>query len=42
MDDVVDIREQYPLLPIEDTLAIALELGIKHPEDPQTHQPIFD
>lgn len=39
-DEIMDIREQYPLLPIEDTLAIALELGIKHPEDPQTHEPI--
>lgn len=39
-DEIIDIREQYPLLPIEDTLAIALELGIKHPEDPQTHEPI--
>lgn len=39
-DGIIDIREQYPLLPIEDTLAIALELGIKHPEDPQTHEPI--
>lgn len=39
-EEVIDIREQYPLLPIEDTLAIALELGIKHPEDPQTHEPI--
>lgn len=30
-DDVIDIREQYPLLPIERTLIIANELGIKHP-----------
>ena len=28
-----DIREQYPLLPIEETLQIADELGIKHPTD---------
>src|SRR5689334_20740718 len=28
---VVDIREQYPLLPLEETLYIAKELGIKHP-----------
>ncbi len=35
-DDVIDIREQYPLLPIEDTIAIANELGIKHPSNPET------
>jgi len=28
-----DIREQYPLLPIEETIQIANELGIKHPTD---------
>lgn len=39
-DDVVDIREQYPLLPIEDTLAIAMELGIEHPKDPKTGEAI--
>ncbi|EJP6472084.1 heteromeric transposase endonuclease subunit TnsA [Clostridium botulinum] len=30
-DKVVDIREQYPLLPLEQTIAIAKEHGIKHP-----------
>ncbi|WP_346871235.1 TnsA endonuclease N-terminal domain-containing protein [Clostridium sp. UBA5119] len=35
-DNVVDIREQYPLLPIEDTITIANELGIKHPSNPET------
>ncbi|MCK0473828.1 TnsA endonuclease N-terminal domain-containing protein [Alkalihalobacillus sp. APA_J-10(15)] len=39
-DSVVDIREQYPLLPIEETLLIADELGIKHPKDPKTQEPI--
>ncbi|MDV6374175.1 TnsA endonuclease N-terminal domain-containing protein [Deinococcus arenicola] len=29
--NVVDIREQYPMLPIEATLDIANDLGIKHP-----------
>jgi hypothetical protein len=29
-----DIWEQYPLLPLEETLAIAKNLGIKHPVDP--------
>lgn len=39
-DRVVDIREQYPLLPIEETLLIAKELGIKHPRDPRTQEPV--
>lgn len=39
-DSVVDIREQYPLLPIEETIVIADELGIKHPADPKTGEPI--
>ncbi|HAD78634.1 MAG TPA: heteromeric transposase endonuclease subunit TnsA [Flavobacteriaceae bacterium] len=39
-DLVVDIREQFPLLPIEETLIIAEELGIKHPTHPQTKEPI--
>lgn len=34
--NVVDIREQYPLLPIEETIFIANELGIRHPKNPQT------
>lgn len=33
-----DIREQYPLLPLESTQTIASELGIKHPADPHTGQ----
>lgn len=39
-DEIIDIREQYPLLPIEDTLDIALELGVEHPANPQTGEPI--
>lgn len=39
-DSIVDIREQYPLLPLEETLVIANELGIKHPNDPKTGEPI--
>lgn len=35
-DLVVDIREQYPLLPIEETIVISDELGIKHPANPKT------
>lgn len=34
-DRVLDIREQYPLLPIQETLLIADELGIKHPTNPK-------
>lgn len=34
--NVVDIREQYPLLPIEETILIAKELGIEHPKNPKT------
>lgn len=30
-DDVVDIREQYPLLPLEQTMEIATVLGVVHP-----------
>lgn len=39
-DFVVDIREQFPLLPLEETIVIAYELGIKHPIDPKKHEPI--
>ena len=31
---VVDIREQYPLWPLEETQCIAAELGFKHPAPP--------
>jgi hypothetical protein len=37
---VVDIREQYPLLPLESTEAIAEACGIKHPTHPQTKKPV--
>lgn len=37
-DRVIDIREQYPLLPIEDTISIADELGINHPQNPKTSE----
>lgn len=39
-DVVLDIREQFPLLPQEETIVIAEELGIKHPTDPKTGDPI--
>lgn len=37
---VTDIREQYPLLPLEETLETARRLGVRHPTDPVTQQPI--
>lgn len=33
-DEVIDIREQYPLLPREETQRIAEKLGIRHPRIP--------
>ncbi|MDU5080986.1 TnsA endonuclease N-terminal domain-containing protein [uncultured Tissierella sp.] len=39
-DTVIDIREQFPLLPLEETVLIAKELGIEHPTDPKTNEPI--
>lgn len=35
-DDVIDIREQYPILPIESTVETARHLGIVHPFDPKS------
>ena len=34
-----DIREQYPLLELDETLAIADQLGIVHPTDPKSQEP---
>lgn len=39
-EQVTDIREQFPLLPLEDTLTIAEQCGIRHPTDPRTQEPI--
>lgn len=39
-DLTIDIKEQFPLLPIEETIVIAEELGIKHPTDPFSKEPI--
>lgn len=33
---VVDIREQFPLFPLEETQAIAATLGFRHPTQPRT------
>lgn len=35
-----DYREQYPLLPLEETLEIARSLGVDHPLDPRTREPV--
>jgi hypothetical protein len=40
-DNVIDIREQYPLLPIEDTISIANELGISYPRHPEIGEDII-
>ncbi|MEA5497541.1 TnsA endonuclease N-terminal domain-containing protein [Limnoraphis robusta Tam1] len=37
---VSDIREQYPLLPLTETLAIAEQLNISHPSDPYSKEPV--
>jgi len=38
---VIDIREQYPLLPLEETLWIAERMGVRHPTDPVTRHPVI-
>lgn len=40
LENVIDIREQFPLLPIEETIFIADGVGIKHPTDPFTNENI--
>lgn len=37
---ITDIREQFPLLPLEETVEIAKKLGVKHPAHPHTKYPI--
>src|SRR5436305_4777236 len=37
---VKDFREQYPLLPLEKTIEIAKQCGIRHPTDTQTGEPV--
>jgi hypothetical protein len=37
---VIDIREQFPLLPLEETLHIAERIGVRHPTDPRTRHPV--
>jgi hypothetical protein len=38
---VIDIREQFPLLPLKSTIALAEHLGIKHPTDPKNNAKPF-
>lgn len=40
-DSVVDIREQFPLLPLNYTQKIAKILGVTHPIHPKTKEPII-
>jgi hypothetical protein len=37
---ITDIREQFPLLPMEETIIWSEYMGIKHPQDPKTKNPI--
>jgi len=39
-EDVVDIREQYPLLPVESTQAIAQAIGVRYPKYKATSLPL--
>ncbi|GFD68928.1 TnsA endonuclease N-terminal domain-containing protein [Alteromonas sp. KUL106] len=39
-DSVVDIREQFPLLPINLTLQISKSLDIPHPKHPSSKEPV--
>lgn len=38
--EIIDIREQYALLPLEETLSIAKYLGVRHPTDPWNGYPV--
>jgi hypothetical protein len=37
---IIDIREQFPLLPLEETLEIADRLKLRHPRDRMTKYPV--
>jgi hypothetical protein len=41
-NSVVDIREQFPLLPLNYTQKIANILGVEHPKHPITKEPIIN
>lgn len=38
-EKVIDIREQYPLLPVTETVEISHQLGYRHPRDPVSKYP---
>jgi hypothetical protein len=38
-DKVIDIREQFPLLSVDETVRIADDAGIRHPRDPKSLYP---
>lgn len=40
-DGIVDIREQFPILPLNYTQKVASMLGVKHPTHPKTKEPII-
>lgn len=40
-DNVVDIREQFPILPLNYTQKVARILGVKHPVHPKTKEPVI-
>jgi len=40
-NSVIDIREQFPLLPLNYTQKIAKILGVEHPKHPKTKEPII-
>jgi len=37
---ITDTREQHPLFPLEETIEIAKDLGVRHPTDPRTKYPV--
>src|SRR5262249_10338068 len=37
---VTDIREQYPILPLEETISIAQHCGVSHPVHPKSKKPV--
>lgn len=41
MDNVTDIREQFPILPLNYTQKVAKVLGIQHPYHPKTKEPLI-
>lgn len=40
-DKVIDIREQFPILPLNYTQKVARSLGLKHPTHPKTKEPVI-